>query len=161
MLPKTPHLAIPAEAEIRTTTIDLDFANQHTTRVPYVDPIATPTVHIAEHVAFDTVRGACISVGKDSTIGEEGRIVLPEHGVGVDGSGASIVGVAVAVDEIGVGDVDSFFVGRETKAVRPSETVCHNPDVSCGRVESIDELWEDGLGTESLLVAVYWIREPD
>ena len=87
--------------------------------------------------------------------------MFPKDGVCVDSSSATVIGAAMTVDEIGVGDVDCGFVWRETDAVRPAKPVRYHPDVTCAGVKAVNELRKLRFGSEALLIAIDWIREPD
>ena len=65
------------------------------------------------------------------------------------------------MDEVGVGDVDGHFVGREADTVRSTEAIGNHTDVPGGRIEPVNLLRELRLGPKSLFVAVDGIREPD
>ena len=67
----------------------------------------------------------------------------------------------MAVDAIGVSDVEGVKVGREGDAVGAAEAVCDGADVACQGVEAVDELGELRFGPEALLVAVDGVGEPD
>lgn len=161
MFAKTPHLAVAAEAEIRTPAFNQDLAHQHAPAVPHVDAVPAPGVHVAVHIAFDAVRRARVRVCKDPSIGQVRLIVGPVHRIRVHGGGPRMDLGAVAVDDVRVGDVACFLVGCEADAVRPTEAVSHDPDVAGGRVEAVDVLRELGFRAEALLVAVDRVGEPD
>ena len=105
MFPKTPHLPIPPETEIRTPALDLNLAHQHAASIPHVDAVSAPAVHVAKHIALDPVRRARVRVREYSSVGQERGTVFPEDAVGVDGRSAAGIDIAVAVDEIRVGHV--------------------------------------------------------
>ena len=86
--------------------------------------------------------------------------MFPKDRVCVDSGRATVIGVAVAVDEIGIGDVDVSFIWREADAVRPSKTVRYHSDIACARVKAVYKLRELWFGPEALLIAVDWIRKP-
>ena len=161
MLGKTPHLAITTKAEIRTAALDLDFANQHAAAIPDVDPVSTPGVYIPEHVAFDPVRGSRIRVGKHPPVGEKGLLVLPKDRVCINRGGAAEVFGAVAVDEVGVGDVDDVFDGGEAYAVGTAKPVRYDPNVACGGIEAVHQLRELRFRPKALLIAINRVRKPN
>ena len=161
MFPKTPHFAVPPEAEIRTTAINLYLPNQHPSRVPDIYAISAPAVYVSEHVTLDAIRRSRVGIGKYSAVGQVGRIVFPEHRVCVDGGSATVVGAAVAVNEVSVGDVDSGFIWRETDPIWPTETVRYHSYIACAGVKAVNELRELWFGSETLFIAVDWVREPD
>lgn len=111
MLGKTPDLAIPAKAEAGASALDEDLAEQHSPAIPHIDAIAAAGVDVAEHIALDAVRGARVGVGEHAPVAQVRLVVFPEDGQGVDGGGAARVAGVVAVDEVGVGDVDGVFAG--------------------------------------------------
>ena len=86
-------------------------------------------------------------------------------GEGVDGCGAGRGGRGrgggVAVDAIGVGDVEGGFIGGEGDAVWTAEAVGDGADVAGGGIEAVDELGELRFRAEALLVAVDGVGEPD
>ncbi len=161
MLPKAPNLSVPAETEIGTAAFELDFADQHAACVPDIDTVPASTVHVAEDVAFDPVRRSGVCVGEYAAVGQIRSVVFPEHAVGVYRGGAAVVGVAVAVDEVGVCDVDRVFVWGEAETVRPAEPIGYYSDIASGGIEAVDELGENWFGTETLLVTVDGVCEPD
>lgn len=161
MFAKTPHLAVAAEAEIRTPAFNQDLAHQHAPAVPHVDAVPAPGVHVAVNVAFDAIRCARVRVGENPPIGQVRLIVGPVHRIRVHGRGPRMEFGAVAVDDVRVGDVACFLVGCEADAVRPAEAVGHDPDVAGGRIEAVDVLRELGFRPEALLVAIDGVGEPD
>lgn len=161
MLPKAPDLSVPAETEIGTAAFELDLADQHAARVPDIDTVTTSTVHVAEHVAFDPVRRSGVCVSEDAAVGQIRSVVFPQHAVGVYRGGAAVVGVAVAVDEVGVCNVDCVFVWGEAETVWSAEPIGYYSGVASGGIEAVDELRENWLGTETLLVTVDGVCEPD
>lgn len=161
MFPKTPHLAVPAEAEIRTPAFDQYLTHQHPAAVPHIDAVPATRVHIPVNIALDAVRGARVRVGEDPSIGQVRLVVGPVDRIGIHGGGPRMDFGAVAVDDVRVGDVARFFIGREADAVRSAEAVGHDPDVAGGRVEAVDVLGKLGFGAEALLVAVDGVCEPD
>ncbi len=64
--------------------------------------------------------------------------MFPENRVGVDGGGASVIGIAVTVDEVRVCDVDCVFVRGEAQAIRSSKSICYDSNIAGGRVEAVD-----------------------
>ncbi len=85
---------------------------------------------------------------------------FPEDGVGVDGGGAARV-AGLAMEEVGVGDVDGLFGRGEGDAVGAAEAVGDNANVARRRVKAVDLLRELGFWAEALLVAVDRVGEPD
>ena len=163
MLPETPHLTLPPEAKIRTPTFDQNLPDQHPPAVPHINPIATASVHVSVDIAFNAVWGTCVGVRKDAAGGKEWRIRsgVVEDGISVDGSRTSRVRAAIAVDVIRICNVYRLFIWREANAVRPSESIGHDPDIPCCGVEAVDQLRKLWFGSEPLLVAVDRVREPD
>ena len=86
-------------------------------------------------------------------------------GEGIDGCrprwGGGWGGGRVAVDGIGVGDVEGIEVGGESDAVGTAEGVGYGADVACCGIEAVDELGELGFWSETLFVAVDGVCEPD
>ncbi len=162
LLPKTPHLAIPSKAEIRTPALNQHFPNQHAAAVPDINAVAATAVHVAKDVALDAIGRAVVGVREDAAVGQVRlRVLFPEDGEGVDGGGALGVGAAVAVDEVRVGDVHGFFRRGKADAVRPTKAVGHDADVARFGHEAVDVLGELGFGPEALFVAVDGVGEPD
>ena len=87
--------------------------------------------------------------------------MFPKDRIRVDGGSTTAVDVAVAVNEISIGDIDRGLVWRETDAVWSTKTVRYYPDIACAGIEAVDKLRELWSGPETLLIAVYWIRKPD
>ncbi len=137
-LPKTPHFAIPPKAKIRTTPLNLHLPNQHAPTIPHVNSIPTPRVHVPKNIGFDPIRRACVRIRKYPAISEVGGFMFPENRVGVDGGGASVIGIAVTVDEVRVCDVDCVFVGGEAQAIWSSKSICYDSYIAGGRVEAVD-----------------------
>lgn len=140
MFSKTPHLAVPSEAEIRTPALDEDLAHQHAPAVPHIDAIAASGIHVPENVALDAVRGARVGVSKHPSIGQVRLIIGPIHRVRVDGGSPRMDFGTIAMDEIRVGDIARLLVRREANPVRASEPIGHDPDVARRRVEAVDML---------------------
>lgn len=161
MLAKTPHLAAPAEAEIRAAAVDEDLPHEHAAGGPDVDAVAAARVHVAVDVALDAVRGARVGVGEDAAVGKERLVARPEDGEGVDSRGAGVRARAVAVDVVRVSDVERVFVRSKGDAVGAAEAVGDDADVTRARVEAVDVLGQLRLGPEALLVAVDGVGEPD
>ena len=161
MFPKTPHLAIPPEAEIRTATLNLYLSNQHPSRVPNVYAVSATAVYVAEHVTFDPIRRTCICISKHTTVGQIRRVMFPQDRICVDGGSTTAVDVAVAVNEISIGDVDRGLIRRETDAIWSAKTVRYYSDIACAGIKAVDKLRELWFGPETLLIPVDWIRKPD
>lgn len=161
MLRKTPHLAVTAKAKPGASALDEDLADQHPSAVPHVDAIAAGGIDVAHHVALDPVRGACVGVGEHAPVGQVWLVMFPEDGEGVDGGSATRFAGMVAMEQVGVGDVNGVFARGETEAAGAAEAVGDNPDVPRGGVKAVDLLRELGLGPESMLVAIDGIGEPD
>lgn len=87
--------------------------------------------------------------------------MFPKDGICVDSGRAAVIGVAITMDEISVGDVDSGFVWRETDAVWPAKTVRYHSDITCARIKAINKLRKLWFGPETLLIAVNWVRKPN
>lgn len=88
-------------------------------------------------------------------------MLFPEDSVGVDGGGTTVIGIAVAVDEVGVCNVDCGFVGGEAEAVWAAETVGYDAYIAGGGIKAVYELRKLGFWPEALFVAVNGICEPD
>lgn len=138
MFRKAPDFSISAETKIGTATFDLYLPNQHTPSVPDIDTIPTSTVHVAENVTLDSIRCSSVCISENTAIGQIGSIMFPEHAVSIYRSGATVVCTAVAVDEVGVCDVDSVLIWGEAETVWPSETVCYHSNIASGGVEAVD-----------------------
>ena len=87
--------------------------------------------------------------------------MFPKDRIRVDGGSTTAVDVAVAVNEISIGDINRGLVRRETDAVWSTETVRYHPDIACAGIKSVDKLRELWFGPETLLITVDWIRKPD
>ena len=87
--------------------------------------------------------------------------MFPEYAVGINGRGTTIVGITIAMNEIGVGYINGALIWREAQTIWPAKTICHHSYVTRRRVKAVDKLGQNGLWTEALLVAVYWICEPN
>ena len=87
--------------------------------------------------------------------------MLPEDRVSVDSCGATVVSVAVAVDEVRIRYVDGGLVRGESNSIRSSETVRYNPDITCRWIKAVHQLRKLRFRPKALLVAVYGICEPD
>lgn len=161
MLPEAPHLAVPTETKVRTTTLDLNFTDQHATAIPDVDTVSAPSVDIAEDIAFNTVRSACVGIGKHTPVCQERLVILPEDRVRVNGRGATGVFGAIAMNQVCVGNVDGFFGGREADAIGAPKAVCHHTNVTSGGIKAVDQLWELRFRPKPLLVAIDGVGEPD
>ena len=66
--------------------------------------------------------------------------MFPEDGICVYSGRATVIGVAVAVDEIGVGDINCGFIWRETDAVWPAKPVRYHSDIACAGIKAVNEL---------------------
>lgn len=71
------YLALFSKAEIRCPSFDEDPAEQHTSRRPHVDAIATSAVDVAVNITLDAVWYARVSKSEQTSVDEEGfaRIV--------------------------------------------------------------------------------------
>ena len=87
--------------------------------------------------------------------------MFPKDGICVDGGSTTAVDVAVAVNEISVGDVDRGLVWRETDAVWSAKAVRYDSDIACAGVKAVDKLRKLWFGPKTLLITVDWIRKPD
>ena len=87
--------------------------------------------------------------------------MFPKDGICVDGGSTTAINVAVAVNEISIGDIDRGLIWRETDAVWSAKTVRYYSDIACAGVKAIDKLRELWFGPETLLITVDWIRKPD
>ena len=56
MFGECPYLPVPTKAKIRTSTLDLNLADQHASIVPDIDTIAAGRVDIAKDIAFNAAR---------------------------------------------------------------------------------------------------------
>ena len=161
MFVQQPHLAVPAETEIRNPTVDENFPNQIASAAPHIDPVPTAAVDVPVNVALDPIRRARVRHGEDAPVDEEGARVDEDDVEGVDGRGTRGVRRAVAVHKVRVGDVHRFLTRRETDAVRPAEAVGHDADVATPGLEAVDLLRQLRWRPEALLVAVDGIGEPE
>ena len=87
--------------------------------------------------------------------------MFPEDAVGVDCRCTAVVYAAIAVHNVGIGDVNGIFARREGYAVGSTEAICYYTDIAGLWVKTVDLLRELRFGSESLLEAVYRIGKPD
>ena len=87
--------------------------------------------------------------------------MFPKDRIRVDGGSTAAVDIAVAVNEVSIGDVDRGLIRRETNAVWSAKTVRYYSDIACAGVKAVDKLRELWFGPEPLLITVDWIRKPD
>lgn len=68
---------------------------------------------------------------------------------------------AISTNDICIGDIARLLIGAKAYPIRSSKTVGHNPDIARRRVEAVDVLRQLGFRTETLLVAINGVCEPD
>ncbi len=158
---EAPNFSVSAETEVGTATFDLYLPDQYTPCIPDIDAIAASTVYVAKNVTFDSVRRSSVCVSENAAIRQIWSIVVPEHAVSIYRSGAAVVCVTIAVDEVRVCNVYRILVWGEAETVWPPEPICYYSDIASRRIEAVYKLRENRFGTESLLVTVDRVCEPD
>ncbi|KDN60523.1 hypothetical protein CSUB01_10539 [Colletotrichum sublineola] len=76
-------LAVAPEAEVGSAPLDKDLAQQDAAGRPDVDAVAAAAVHVAVHVALDTVRDARVRHAEEPPVGQEGLSRVRHHVKGV------------------------------------------------------------------------------
>ena len=161
IFPTAPHLAVSSEAEIRTSAFNQYLTHQHAAAVPHVDAVPAAGIYIAVDIALDPIRGARVRVSENPSVRQVRLIISPVYGVGIYGCCTRMHFGAIAVNDICIGDVARFLIRAKAYPIRSSKTVGHNPDIASRRVEAVDVLRQLGFRTETLLVAINGVCEPN
>lgn len=115
------------------------------------------------NITLYSVREAIVCIRKHAAIDQERRASsrVREDGESINGGGSSPVLGAISMDSVRVRNVNGLLVRREADAIGPPEAIRDNADIAGRGHEAVNVLRQLGLRTETLLVAVYGVCEPD
>ena len=162
LLGQHPHPS-PREVEIRNHAPNIDVTNKKSLRIPNMNPITTPRIHIPSLITLNTIRHTTTAISKKlpprklrTTIH---NIVLVNRArqARVEREVAAVAGRAVRLDGARVGHVQFLVVRAEAEAVALRETVGYAPELAGEGLEAVDLGGELGGKAEGLFVAVGWI----
>lgn len=161
MFPKTPHLARPPEAEIRAPPLNQHLAHQHAPRIPHIDAVAAPRVHVPVDIALDAIGRPGVRVREDPSVGQIRLIVGPVDAERINGRRARGVAGPVAMYQVRISHIQRFLIRSERDAIGTTEPVRDDADIARGGVEAVDVLGELRFRPKPLLVAVDGVGEPN
>jgi len=126
----------PSEVEIRNHAANINITNQKPLRIPNMNPIAAPRIHIPRLVALNPIRHATAT--KSEKLPSRKLRAAVHDIVLVDGARearverevAAVAGRAVRLDGSRVGHVQFLVVGAETEAVALHEAVGDAPELA-------------------------------
>lgn len=135
LLSKYPHTT-PGKVEIRNHAPNINVTNEKSIRIPNMNPITTPRIHIPSLIALNPIRHAAATVSKKlpsrklrPTIH---NIVLVNRArqARVEREVAAVARRAVRLDGARVSDVQFLVVRAEAEAVALRETIGYAPELA-------------------------------
>lgn len=182
------NLAAPSETEIRNAALNEYFSEQDPRGRPYVQSIPAPAIHVPFHIAFYTVGPTTVCGSEETTVGKtqlptllndvKGMATPQKHQLyllqaqkaqkrekdksnDLHGGRSVRINTPIPMNPIRIGNINDPLVGRKTNPVRPAESIGHDTDLSRLRLVAIHLVWQFGRRSDTLLVPVDRIREPD